>query len=787
MKNIFKEKYESQNEELRTLANELLEKNILITQNEKKYRNLFDFSPSPMLVHSEEKIVLINDAAIEYFEIPEKKTGIGMSILNFVHKDSKKNIKKRITKINKEQTKTKAKEFKLVTFNNKIKYAETSGFPLKINNKQAIHVVFNDTTEKRITANALIESESKLKSILNTSPIAITTSDLQGNITYVSQQTLNLHAYKTKEELLGTNSLLLIAPEEREFAIKNLEKTLKGEKLINVQYKLIKKDGTTFYAELNASVVRDENGNPKSFVATTNDITERLKTEKALAESEQRFKTLYENIPGGMLIVSKDYEIKDVNSRTCEITGYSKDELIGQLCDIVCQKGSKSKDCPIIERKQESIQGMDTELKCSNGGKNPIIKNAKTIFVDGEEYILENFQDIRGLKHAERVLARKNAELINAKEKAEESNRLKTAFLANMSHEIRTPMNGIVGFVDLLNEANLSDSKRNEYVKIIKESSSQLLNVVNDIIDISKIEVGEIETKITDTNINNILTELFTLYKSIAINKNINLYSPKKLDDNINIVLTDKIKLYQILNNLLNNAIKFTHKGYIKFGCEYKNKNLQFFIEDSGIGIEKKFHKTIFERFGQAKTNSDRLYRGTGLGLSIAKAYTEKLGGEIWFKSEITKGTTFSFTIPYSIGKENFVQNIKKEIYSSQEKELNILIVEDEKINYLILSKMLTYISAITVNAETGKDAIKICNSNENFDIILLDIKLPDTNGYELVKKLKSIRKNTPIIAQTAYAMSGDKQKALNAGFDDYLPKPILKEKLFAMIKKYSK
>ena len=815
----------TQNKELKILTKELLKKNKLIAESEHQYRVLFEENPISLwdediteitkLIRKKQQEGII-DFKTFFNDNPDfvlecisklKIININEKTLDLLKVPSKEFLLKNFHKLfNHTANKNFIQTLYLIAYKKKFFYAETEHIRfdgelrtiiLQINvienYKKAIVSVIDITEQKNAkkqleeSKQALKNNEQKLESILNTSPIAITTTDLRGKITYVSEQTIKLHGYNTKEELLGKNSLILIASEDKKKAIDNLKKTIKGETIKNIQSKFLKKDGTIFDAEISATRIKDND----TLIATTKDITQRLQQERELAESEHRFKTLYENIPSGMLIVSQDYIIKDVNRRTCEITGYKREELVGQLCDIICPKGSKSKECPIWEEGYKSIQGMDTTIKCSDGRQNSIIKNAKTIILEGKQYILENFQDINDLKQAEEEIIQKNSELILAKEKAEESNRLKTAFLANMSHEIRTPMNGIVGFADLLNEDNLSKEKRDEYIQIIKSSSNQLLDIVNDLIDISKIEIGEIEISKNQTSINNILSDLFSVYKPITKGNNVILNLSHKLPENYNSVFTDEIKLFQILNNIISNAIKFTHKGTIDFGCVKQGDLLQFFIKDTGIGIAKKYWKTIFERFGQAKTNAKQLYRGTGLGLSIAKAYTKKLGGKIWLESELGKGTIFHFTIPYEIADKNIEPKVKmnNKIKMNnnyiQNMNLTILVVEDEYVNYLILEKMLSKINIKTINAQDGREAINFIKNNPEISLVFLDIKLPDMTGYEVVKVIKSIRKELPVIAQTAYAMSGDREKTIKEGFDDYLSKPIIKDKLYEIVRKW--
>ncbi len=371
------------------------------------------------------------------------------------------------------------------------------------------------------------------------------------------------------------------------------------------------------------------------------DITERKKAEEELIKSEESFRMLYENVAGGVLIVDEDYVIRDVNERTCEITGYKKHELLGQFCDIICPKGSRSGKCPIWAERKPGFVGMDTLIKCKDNSHTPIIKDAKRLTIRGKSCIFENFHDISIQKNVER-------ELQVAKEKAEESNRLKSAFLANVSHEIRTPMNGILGFADLLRESELSGEVQQKYIQVIRRSGKRMLNIINDLIDISKIEAGQMDLYFESVNINSILKEQCSFFRPEAESKGLVFVCKEVLDEDA-MVFADSIRLNQILCNLLNNAIKYTKYGKIEFGCRVNADNYEFYVYDTGVGIIADLQDKVFERFRQGELEMTKKYEGVGLGLSISKAYVERMGGEIWLKSSPGVGSTFYFTIPLSL------------------------------------------------------------------------------------------------------------------------------------------
>lgn len=370
-----------------------------------------------------------------------------------------------------------------------------------------------------------------------------------------------------------------------------------------------------------------------------------------------------------------------------------------------------------------------------------------------------------------------NAELTEAMKKSKESDRLKTAFLANLSHEIRTPMNGIVGFSELVLSPESSDEEKQEYNRIIANSCRQLLGVVNDIVDISKIESGVIELHKREVDLNDLLQELYSLHALTARKQQLTLEMIPGFEDGFARIITDEVKLQQILNNLVGNALKFTNEGFVRFGYVQKGKMIEFYVIDSGIGIPEEKQKQIFERFIQADSGLARRKGGTGLGLSIARAYVEKMGGKIWVQSEYGKGSEFYFSFP--LEKEVTPQKapVVQEEKSSNAR-IPLLLVEDTESNEILMKGMLrNYPFDITV-ARSGEEAVELFKKYRPFSLILMDIKLPGIDGYEVTREIRKLDKEVPVIAQTAYAFQEDREKAIAAGCNDLLSKPITRAAL---------
>lgn len=349
-----------------------------------------------------------------------------------------------------------------------------------------------------------------------------------------------------------------------------------------------------------------------------------------------------------------------------------------------------------------------------------------------------------------------------------------------MSHEIRTPMNGILGFTSLLKEPKLEGIDQNRYIEIIENSGNRMLNIINDIINISKVESGAVELLYSDIEVKEHIEYIYTFFKPEVDKKGLKLtiHAPNKIK-----ISCDSEKLYAILTNLVKNAIKFTDQGYIKIGYDLKEGFVRFFIKDSGIGIPDEQRTYIFERFRQGSELLTRNYEGSGLGLAISKAYVEMLGGNIWIEKNLddSSGSVFYFTIPTqkktveTTQKTNNMSNQKTE---SNTMKMKVLIAEDDDDSRLFLSIVLKNIATEIMLATNGVDAVQICKNNPDIDIVLMDIRLPILDGYSAVEKIREFNKEILIIAQTAFALSGEKEKALEIGCNDYISKPINAQEL---------
>lgn len=455
-------------------------------------------------------------------------------------------------------------------------------------------------------------------------------------------------------------------------------------------------------------------------------------------------------------------------------------ELVIANIELVFQNKEKSKRAAelVVANKKLIFQNREKEKRAAE----LIIANKELLFQNGEK-------------------EKRAAELTQLKENAEESDRLKSAFLANMSHEIRTPMNGILGFADLLREPQLTGEVQQEYIRIIRKSGARMLNIINDIISISKIESGLMEANIQELNINHNIKFIYKFFKVEIERKGIRFLFKNALSGKEAFIKSDGEKIYSILTNLVKNAIKHTEEGTIELGYVLKKEKdpsdfevefLEFYVKDTGVGIPKERQMAIFERFTQSDISNKTASQGAGLGLSISRAYVEMLGGRIWVDSEQGKGSTFYFTLPYGIKPQK--RTSKKQDVRSKRPEkianpkafgLRILIVEDDKISRMLLTLLVKEYSSVVFEARTGVEAVAIARNNPDIDLILMDIQMPELNGYEATQQIRQFNNKVVIIVQTACSLSDDKEGIIRIGCDDYILKPINKDKLFSLVQMY--
>jgi PAS domain S-box-containing protein len=542
-----------------------------------------------------------------------------------------------------------------------------------------------------------------------------------------------------------------------------------------------RKDGTLFPIEISAKLVEIEG--EQYYHTISRDITERKRIENQIEESNSLLLATLESTADGILVVDLNGKIVQFNGKFAEMWKIPEAIMVSRndenaLSFVRDQLKDPDSFLENVRHLYESPDSVSSDLLEFKDGR--IFERYSQPQKINDNIIgrVWSFRDITLRKTAE-------YQLINAKEKAEESDRLKTAFLHNISHEIRTPMNAIVGFTALLDDQDLQSETRKQYMDIIYQSSNQLLSIITDIVDISNIETGQTRITINQVNINTVLRTLYEQY-CIRAGQHISIQYKLSLNDDEALLETDGIKLIQILSNLLNNSLKFTMRGKIEFGYFLRDGLVEFFVSDTGIGISKDKQVRIFERFYQVDNSTVRQYSGTGLGLSICRAYAELLGGNIRVESDPGEGSTFYLTLPdkFEVKKTNSIQ-METEKISGSYKGKTLLIAEDDDINYLVVQQTLKTENFNLVRAVNGKEAVEICRLNGNIDLVLLDLKMPVMDGLEAMRLIREFRTDLPFVALSAYAFDSDRMNAIEQGCVDYISKPFTKIKLLEIIGKY--
>jgi PAS domain S-box-containing protein len=650
----------------------------------------------------------------------------------------------------------------------------TSGLPLVDDEGNLIGYRGVDTniTAQKHAEDVIIHERSMLRTLIDNLPDLVYVKDLSGRKLISNIADVKNIGFDSEEEVVGKTDLELFSGNTgKRGHDDDMEVINSGNAIFGREEDFVDPKGNQRWLLTSKIPLKDKNGIINGLVGIGHDITNRRNAEEELHQSYVFNESLLKTIPFGMDIVDESGTVLFHSENLRKIFG---EEGIGNKCwNLYRDDKTQCSDCPL----RKGITVGETESYESHGvlGGRVFEINHTGMIYQGKRAMLEIFQDITDRKVNE-------AELITAKEKAEESDRLKTAFLHNISHEIRTPMNAIVGFSALLGEPDLNAQSRMDYIEVIIQSSNHLLAIISDIVDISNIEANLIKIVKNDINLNSVLKSLCEQFIPKAGEKKIQLICESNVPDSDAIIITDSTKLSQILLNLINNAIKFTDKGYVKVGCLRRGQFLEFNVSDTGIGISEEYHQKIFDHFYQIQHSTSRLYEGTGLGLAISKSNVEIMGGKIWLTSEPGKGTSFFFTIPYEKQvAETLVVNEKKvvERFVFPVKK-TILVAEDSESNFKLISYFLSAANTKLIRASNGKEAVELALTNKDIDLILMDIKMPVMDGYTATKLIRESIPDIPIIAQTAYA--DDKTYAIECGCTGFMLKPFDKKGLLKVI-----
>ncbi len=678
--------------------------------------------------------------------------------------------------------------------------------------------------EKKISE--LQENELQYRKIIEHLPISVFVKDIQDNYRYIlwNRELEKVFGMKASETLGKTDFDLFTKADEAKNIREVDNSVVKSGKTFDIPFEEISTPKNKCIYHTRKIPIFNEKGIPEFIVGCLEDVTEKVKFENSIRESEETHRLLIQNLEEMILFLDLQGNVKFANQAVEKTTGYIPSNLLGNnIIDFIKPEFKKTVLQNLSRRNSGDFRNFKYQIEIITKNKKPILIEANSspiikdhniigimfIAIDiternkvelellaresqlknqneefqalNQEYVAQNEE----LADSYQKLSELNKELVNAKSKAEESDKLKSAFLANMSHEIRTPMNAIVGFADLLKDEELPPEKTVKYVNIIDSNSHQLLALINDIIDISKIEAGQVSLSLSAININELMREMLSIFKTLASRKNIEITLHYTLPNAESNVLGDETRIKQILTNLLNNALKFTQEGKIDFGYKVVDNVVKFYVTDTGIGIAKESQYLVFERFRQIESHLTKKVGGTGLGLSISKALVELMNGTIGLESEYGKGSTFYFEIPYvPVTGEFMEEELKKNAEEITDwSKFTFLIAEDEEANYFYLEEIIRPTHAKILHAKDGIEALELFKSNPQIDLVIMDIKMPQMDGYEATRQIKMLNKKIHVIAQTAYAMADDKKKAFRAGCDSYIAKPINRQNLMIEMK----
>lgn len=677
--------------------------------------------------------------------------------------------------------------------------------------KQTIIGFCTDVTERKKAEQALKESEDTYRNLFQNAQVGLFRTRIEdGKILESNEQLAKMFGFSNREEFIENyyTSENYVDQGTRELMVARIKAQGKIE---SFEARFYRKDRSIFWARYSARIYPE-----KGWIeGVAEDITEKKKVDEHLKHLFESAKSIleyddFEKI--ARIIFDKCKQITGADSGYVALLSESGEENEVLFLD------SGGLPCSVDETLPMPVRGFRGEayrfqkavfhndfansdyyqfipeghVILRNVMFAPLIINKSPVGLIGlankpNDFTEEDLQIITAFGELASIAmmnARNYKELKNAKNKAEESDKLKSAFLANMSHEIRTPMNGILGFLELMQDPDLSSEDMKKYIHVVKSSGDRLLNTINDIIEISKIEAGQISLNTSTFHLSDLLIYHYNFFVPEAHKKGLELKLNNGLTSQNDLIQTDRTKLESILSNLIKNAIKFTHSGYVEIKCQLENKNLIFWVSDSGTGIAEDKLKVIFQRFVQADTSHTRPYEGSGLGLSIARAYVDFLHGEISVESEVGKGSRFQVSIPCPPITEGTgrLEMMGPAVSGNTSGNKLVLIAEDDDSSYELLKILLERLDYKIIRSIDGEETVKIVNENPDISVILMDLKMPVMDGYKATQKIREFNKNVCIIGQSAYALHGDREKALNAGCNDYLTKPIKKEDLMAVI-----
>ncbi len=661
------------------------------------------------------------------------------------------------------------------------KFLEINAHTFTLAGKDLIIAIINDKSESHLVKKDLKSSEMMFKSIFDNSTTGILILDLDAKIEHANPAALQFTGM-TAAKVFGKH-LGAVLKISREDISKKLDVILSGGKQKIEFEQLCEFGNCSIWLWITLSAVKDESGEMEYVLVMLEDISGRKEIEHALRDSENMYRKLIQSADDRIGLFDTEGKVVIINSAYSRALGFTEEEF--SWLEEMERFHPDDK-----ERIHEAMANFFNtgfkaiEYRIQHKDGHFLYMSAKIMLLKGEEvgrdYILNIIRDITAEKEFQK-------ELMEAKDQAEESDQLKSAFLANMSHEIRTPMNSIVGFSNLLTDSDLDQESREEYVRRINKNSDQLLALISDIVDLSKIESNQLTISFSSIKLSNLFSDLVNYGQhqlAMRAKQGLGLEYDPDPDHPDLAIESDLVRLTQVLHNLLNNAIKFTHDGKVIAGYRLlPNDIVQFHVKDTGIGIEPQNFDIIFDQFRQIDGTHTRKFGGTGLGLAICKNLAQMLGGKIWVESKKHKGANFYMELPLK-GELELIKITKSKSLSNGNPigDQTIMIVDDDDDSLKLLATLLRSEGLQVIIAESGYKALRIMESEKMPDMVFMDLQMPVLNGKHTMKIIKEEYPHVKVIAQSAHAIDGDRVKFMDMGFDDYFAKPFRKEEIMNVI-----
>ncbi|MFB3766661.1 MAG: PAS domain S-box protein [Methanotrichaceae archaeon] len=800
-------------EECRTCLEELLAAEIVQEENEEKFRIISNAIPVAVIVYRNNRHLYVNSAASSIFGYTAEEL-LSMDFIDLVHPDYRDMIRGRALAGMNGEEKQARYEVKVITKMGEEKFLDVSTNLIRYEGSPAEIVICMDITERKLAEDALQKSEEMYRVLAENADDYIYIFGRDYRIKYVNNSAARSMGL-LPEDIIGKPSSSFFSPEVVDIHKRGIDKAIETANVVHDE-KLIRFEDKHAWHDAHLIPLKTDAGEVYAVLGISRDITERKLAEEAMAESEERLRCLAQATFEG-IVFSENGRVIEANEQYASMHGYKLSEIMGkQLKDLLIPEDFE-KVAQLLKSGEDRIGEYHAVRK--DGSVFTIEAHGRTIKRGGNQVRVATLRDITNRKRMEEELLKsKNelemrvqertlwlqranealqyemmkqketeAELLKAKEVADAAAEAKAEFLANMSHEIRTPLNAIIGLTGILLDTDLKPEQK-EHIETIRSSGDTLLAVINDILDFSKIDSGKMELECQPFDLLYCIEESLDLVAHKAEEKGLSL--AYRIDDSVPMAIVgDPTRLRQILINLLSNAVKFTEQGNVDAlvtaqAMDDGKCRLHFAIKDTGIGIPQGRMDKIFQSFSQADMSTTRKYGGTGLGLAISKRLVEIMGGKIWIESIVGKGSAFHFTLPVDV----YLGHLPKanEALSQRKGKINgnirILLAEDNAINQRVMLHMLKYLGCRADVAADGVEALKAMEL-QSYDLVLMDIQMPEMDGFETAKEIRRRWQSGPmIVALTAYALEGDREKCLNAGMDGYIAKPVKVDDLAALL-----